>query len=616
MPTPESSYYPFALRDKLYLQKVDRAEARNLPSAIKESLAWKEGLQLGEKGYNLEDPGTLTYLFNKFTTAESAMDRPTTTNLDAAIGNRLDTLYLGIIEQAGAREPLPTGGLSFTPEEKESMAAVTRLISWVEARHLLDMTFLERMMMCSSEDNAAELAMGVGKGGRQPTTPDKGHWQALFGAGRTDSHDKITPEAAFGDQVDLVLRGIVACGVKEVDLPPKTKTKLGEELPSKYKIPENIYATGFKADKTLGLESGTDSFKNWMRYLLTLSKGDMGVVWTAWRLALTWELTSEYGHTVETSEKGSRTMQEHKIGTSPIVGTLFMWVRWFNEKRALEYGYRADNRTRDVHYNKNISHSGHPLSIGEIPEPLCQDFLHETKYEAPKFKKNGDPDLDKVTGKQKIGKRTLWEEWWGKEFTDEKGSRNGKELGGISLADANFPWLFTEKGAVGAEPGAEETSAGGYVSWLFKRRRAFKVQESFREAPYTPLSKIADPEFFAKKVRDWSLLCGPKENTLPSQNVMALYVRDLLASHHWELYINEAPALKNPDKDFRATVSGRERLSNEEAGKAEKGISYWDILRSAYSCGFLRKQDIEWLVGELKIAKGLSMQRHMSLPAF
>lgn len=587
-PSAETPYYPWALRDKRFLHKVDIAEGRNLPPAIKEALAWKEGLQLGEKGYDLDDPGTITYLLNKFTTAESAMDRPTTTNLDAAIGNKLDTLYLDIVDRAQT----PDGKFAFSSEQLENMATVTSLISWVEARHLLDMTFIERMMMCSSEDNAAELAMGVGKGGRQPTTPDKGHWKALFGSRKIEGSIETSPEALFGDKVDLVLRGIMACGVKDVDIPVKTKEKLGSSLPDKTKIPVDIYAVGFK----------TETFKNWMQYLLTLSKGDMGAVWTAWRLALTWELTSECAYTTETSKpQGRGEIKEHKIGTSPIVNTLFVWVRWFNEKRAIEYGYQSDNKTRDVHYNKNIEHCGNPLSIGELPKDgLCRDFLHETKFELA--------TIDEKTGKNKT--KTLWDKWW----------QDGVSLAGdiVKLANGTFvedkfPWVLTEKGAVGADPGAEETGSGAYVSWLFKRRRAFKVHKCFRDAGDISLADIAKPDFFAEKVRDWSMLCKVYENTPPNQNVLALYVRDLLVAHHWEPILSRVPAIKaKPEANYRPTVAFRERFEQQEgAGQDSKSIGVYDILRNARECGFLRDTDINWIIDQLGLPKGFGQERQL-----
>lgn len=548
-------YYPMEGED--LIEQISEAEIGELPTALQEALAFREGLIFGPDFYNLNDPEQRIFLMNLFTTAESATDRPSEFYLEAAMNEKC-AKEVRIVKRTARREKRPQN-----EEEERIVSLLTGYINWSKARKLVDGAFLQRMGTCHKDEAAAGL-LERDANYRPPTSPDKGHWQAFFGITSEVEPGIQTPQREFGERVDQVLRAIVAAGNTDEELTRinfsitltdgrivyLADKKIVARSPDgrvttvldRGKIPHTIYATGF---------TSSENFRDWLSYLLEVADGRMDVVWAAWRLSLIFELPSQFGHRIDKKDK-------HEIGLPPIVNDLFSWTAHLEEKREAEWG--LDAKGTRVRTTKYITHTGYPVSLGKFGN-VCQSYLHETKVRVP-----GSED-----------ETTLWRVWW-----EDK----------TSLANSKFPWVLTEVSP--AEAGREEAPPGSYQGWLLRRIRAFSVVGDIRSRP--TLQELANPEFFGDRVRTWDKIFGEVKDTPPGENPRAWWVLAMLYPHREggkkKDQGNGAYNYWYPTPSQWVT---RERVQTRKP----EGLSIDVVLEEAMLSEFLRQNDVGWIKSNL-----------------
>jgi len=527
----------YPIEGKDLVEEIQRVEFGKLPEIMEEALAFREGLPFGLRDYDLNNPETLLDLQTRFISVEGATERPPPWYLDAAFRERVGKEVRDIKKKAQVENR------ALTKEEKGKVALLMRMENHWEGRKTIDLAFVQRMLACEEAETVAAL-LSRAPDYRPSVKPDKGHWQgALWGE--------------FGEKVELVLREIVRMGMSKEELREVEKEPVKD-------IPDTIYATGFTDTKT---------FRLWLSHLLETAEGRMDVVWFAWKLALIWEIPAQLGCKVVWNEKEKRS--EIKLADPPIGNDLHTWTTHLEEKRALEWGLDrvGGKRVRDSKY---LTHTGYPLSLGKIG-PLCQSYLHEAKIEFP-------PGSGK--------KVSLWELWWVK----------GMKIGGDFERDENIlPWALTELQPRGLD--TEELPPGSFGLWLLKRFRAFEVLRDIRSRP--SLSDLANPDFFASRLRNWEKVLGvPGEDLPPEKNPRAWWVLSLLTAHHPKK--PEAIPAVEGEKEERGygTYFPGEHWSTVAKGYEQKeraNISIFSILNHSLQCGFLRKNDIEWVCRKLGI---------------
>ena len=392
-------------------------------------------------------------------------------------------------------------------------------------------------MLTCESDEAAAGLLLRSPDNKPPVKPDKGHWQGAL-------------QGDFGEKVDLVLREIVRMGMSREEL-----RKVG--LNPVEDVPHTIYATGF---------TSTEMFRRWLSHLVETAGGRMDVVWFAWRLALLWEIPAQLG--AKEDEEG-----RIKLADPPIGNDLHTWTTHLEEKRASEWGWNAEGRR--VRPSKYPTHTGYPGSLGKIGS-LCGSFLHEATVEFP-------PGSGKEV--------SLWELWW----------ERGMKLGGDFEKDGNIlPWALTELQPRGLD--TEELPPGSFGGWLLKRYRAFKVCEDIRSRP--SLKELSDPDFFAR-LRNWEKVFGiPEANLPPEKNPRAWWVLSLLTAHHPKKP-EAIPAVEGKEEElgYGTYLPGEHWSTVAKGHEQEKGanVSVFTILHHAFQCGFLRKNDVEWVCRMLGI---------------
>lgn len=528
-------YYP--IPGEYLLREIRETKWEELPQLIDNFLARKEGLFLGPDNWNLGDPHQLLFLYNLFTTVEGAMDRPSLNYPEQEIELRLESRAFEL--QRKAR----TGKGELTREEKDreekDIGLVMRMENIMKARAEFDMAFIQRMDTCEVAEIASEL-LGKDSHYRKSVKPDRGVWESLF-------------SGEFGESVDRVLRRIVVAGAPTGEL-AKLRANRREVFTGEFQP-----VGGLEPDVYVGEIGKTEVFKKWLTDLLQTANGRMDVVWTAWRLALVWEIPAELGSTVR---KG-----EYKIADPPIGNDFFTWAMHINEKRALEYGWKKDfQRTRSSKY---LTHSGYPLSIGRIPK-ILGSYLHESEID----------EID-AQGKKTGKKISLWELWWEK----------GKKL-------SQIPWFETD---IDPSAGMDEFPPASYGGWLLQRTRAWPVIKDLRSRP--SIKEIGDPDFFGQRVRNWDKIFRPSGNNVkPEDNPRTWWVGGILLAHH-RVGSKDIPLVKEMGED----VVIRTYLPDEVWGTSRKGEgerrppSISEILDHAEQSGFLRRGDIDWLKNKLKI---------------
>ncbi|PIU03471.1 hypothetical protein COT44_03435 [Candidatus Shapirobacteria bacterium CG08_land_8_20_14_0_20_39_18] len=553
-----SYYYP--IQDKDLAVEIVKANNETLPEVISNAISYSEGLILGRE-VDLTDDNEVLFYMGLFLTGEGALKVPLFSYANQALEIRTSGRVREIRSEARTtRRPL-------TEEEKKEKTLLIGMENWNNARQTAHQAFLERVITCASEEAAADLALNT-PAQKAPTTPDKTVWQNLFG--QPTKEGEATPQSEFGNYVDLTMRGLVAIGIPPRGTPefdrlhPDFKNfNFREVLPPADRniLPCTIYTTGFDSE----------SFKALLNYALHISDGRMDVVWEAWKLFETWEMTTNFGYMKDFGQKKDTPKYihgDHKLGGAPIMSALYAWIDHLPEKRAFEYGYWADGTLNPESPHK-LSHSGHPLSISKIPS-LCGDFLKETKVDAP----GG-------------GKKSLREIW----------------AGGMSFADREFPWTHLEQ-ATQDMSRLEEQDFGSYSSWLFRRRRAFNMVKDIRELPFKGLNDYGKADFFSSRIRNWrNTLYLPKaDQYTPDQNPMVWLMADIIFNHHPETNNHIPWAQKNPDLALRTSLDPKERFSFNPINDPDaKKLSAWEFLRAGYDSTWITKKDAEWIRDYLKI---------------
>lgn len=573
----EARLYP--MEEELFIDLLNVAEIgkggdiSEIVEVVQEALAFREGLTYGVADYDLgwwrDDEGNINdvilKLQNDFTTVEEATSRPPAPYLGPAMRKAIrsriqevkfekrsgglwnkmirakyppvredkydhlpvaDEQRQGLLDRDRAeRERKISNAREALERNAEAEEPLMNLENHLDARRVLDFAFIQRMGTCETPVLAAELSNRDARY-QPPTTPDKGHWQALF-------------QGEFGEGVNKVLREIV-----KVAYTPDGYVREGKEnVPG---IPQTVYVDGFEK---------TEDFQKWIKHLYDTAAGRMDVVWTAWRLALTWELVNEFGK--EVTKKG-----RYKLASPPLGNALFTWTTHLEEKRAMEFGLKADG-TR-MQQEKYISHTGLPMSLGKF-EPLCRSFLHNSRVGEGKETKN------------------LFDIWWEDE---------------VKLAD--LPWYQTEHLSPGVAPG--ELTPGSFGGWLLKRIRAFNVVSDIRSQP--PLGGrdgVSAPDFFAARIRNWGKVIGKIGRGLPpEENPRAWWVAGIIWYHTGGTSTKSPITKSEPFRDYR-TVARSEGVVRRGEAAEDRGVMIGDIFRHATNCGFLRKEDVDWIKKKLGI---------------
>lgn len=556
----------------------EKGDVRELEVAIKETLAYKEGLKFGlareiyfrkgneernEKGN--EEESSVIYLQNLFTSVEGAISRPRSPYIEPALEEAIGRK----IRESGRYESNQGGwrlrqkgkykkinrerylrGIELIPDEKidanidysetqlkncsEALPVLRRLENHIESRKIVDAAFIQRMVTCEDPQGATEIAKRYGTA----ISPDKGHWKAFF-------QEEATKESGWGKKVNKVFWRIVAFGlpddvVKEIgmdEIPQDIRTN--EEKPGE-NVGRNIYAGGFERTK---------QFKNWILCLLDDAEGDMDAVWAAWRVALLWEVPNELGLNIEIDEK-TKEIKNWNIPFPPIGSSLSSFSAHLGAKREYEFGMKPDGSIDEGRADRFVSHSGLPMSLSVFPS-LCKSFLHESvckfssneimrrKEQMEKLSKNlpieksdsyfsnmHEADKKHITLKYKKMKEDI--DWILDKAKTEDG-RNEMEkskktveislweiglFAQVGFESEDFPWMYIEESLEGEEAG--EIAPGGFGSWLLRKTRSWAVIKDIRSRP--SYSEIASPDYFndESRLRNWSKVLGTLK-TDPSQ---------------------------------------------------------------------------------------------------
>ncbi len=340
-------------------------------------------------------------------------------------------------------------------------------------------------------------------------------------------------EPGWGNLVDGVMR-------KMVDVVDKSKpTVVGLDGQP---LPKDLFAEGFK---------NTPEFKRWFDVMLKEAGGRVDVVWNAWKVMLLWEVPSMYGMEVDGDK--------YKFGTPPLISAMMSDVIHNEEHRAHEYGWKAGtekgNNPQRRQMARYVGKSGYPMSIGRVPQ-LCGSFLHETTV--------------KINGKDK----SLFDLWYkdGKKFSDIGNNR-----------DKGFPWIEADD-----PTGDDDEPAGAMSSWFLKRGRAHRVFDDLAGRP--EMRDLSNMTKWEDRVRDWDKLkIGPKsedDRIEPERNPRVLWIQGILIAHSINKNSDERRIYSSPlDED---TIANGD--INTKTFMVKK-----DIINVAYTVGFIRKSDFDYL---------------------
>jgi len=518
-------------------REIKEVEIKDLPSLATEVFAFTEGLIFGPDGYDLRDSQQKILLMNLFSTAEGMVSRPNAPNVNAALKERARKVIRKTKKQA-RKEIRPLAA-----EEENTISTMMAISNQQVAHAITDYAFRQRMMTCNNAGKAGDLVEKDPHWG-DAVQPDKNHWKTIF-------------SGEDGELMDKVMREIVKTGTLQEwsDNPANKAYNETVRAIKEAGIKVNLYAEGFKSTKI---------FTTWLEHLLKTAENRMDIVWHAWRIALCWELPAQFGIGVD-PEKNKY------IFADPPIGSDFMvWGAHLGAKRETEWGLGADG-TR-VRGTKYPTHTGYPASLGKTPSgkpkipPLCKNYLAASE----------------VTMPGTDNKVSLWEIWWKKNR---------------SLADPKFPWAETEYQPIGLD--TDELPPASFGGWRLGISRAIGDRGVLTDIRSRPgLNDLANPEFFGDRARTWDKVLGTVDDkTLPEENPRAWWVLAMLYPHRWG-------GQKDDDGSGIYDYHYPERSQwlakfKPNALKAE-GFSSPIILANAQLSGFLRKQDAEWILNQLK----------------
>lgn len=557
--------------------------------AFREAMAFREGLVFGSEEYDLDNNNTVIYLNNLFTTVETSTTRPRSDYIDAAIREsvgrkirevriydknprlwerrtrqkierelELEALRIARYGPLVAGEEGEQGTEGVEPKAKPASTKESRINEELdkEKRRIENIRLAKDELLKLAEHADARRLVDEAFVQRMGTCENDEAAANLLSRDRSYK-PPVTPdkghwEAFFrGDQewgnaVNEVFWEIVKFGRPDEEarkvgrdpIPPEVRKEVGPA----------IYAKGFKDVR---------QFRTWLKHLYVKSGNRMDVVWNAWKLALTWEVVNEFGVYTVLDEKGEK---KYELADPPLGNALFTWTAHLEVKRRYEFGIGPDGRRTQV--AKYISHTGLPMSLGKFPA-LCRDYLHEAKL---------DFEGEKKTNLFKVA--------WNK---------------GISFADTRFPWAQTE--ATAGAPG--ELGSGSFGLWLLNRFRAFNVVADIRMVPDNPNS-IANPDFFAKRIRNWEKVLGKlDDSTPPENNPRTWWVAGLIYYFLGGTAKRTELTDQDRERDYRTIAKGLLLYERRESLEARPSVG--DILRHARICNFLRQEDVDWILKKLRL---------------
>jgi len=595
--------YPLSGED--LLKEIRQAKTpKELQGVAQEVFAVKEGLVFGDKLWDLEDPNQLVFLMNLFGTIESGTKRESLYYPEAELLNRVQGGVRMIKKRAWEEGRRSVDGL--TEKEKGEISRLIEIENQRQAREIFDLAYQQRMSACEQAELTANL-LSKDPNYRPARKPDKGHFEMFF-------------SGVFGERVNNALEQIVAfvrpekerkeameARVRQKKASLQRRIKEGEitqdearsflsEYEEKLKkrfleIPEFTEAIkeaedleGSKVQNIYvrGLTKSTKDFKIWLEKVLEAADYDMGAAWAAWRVALTFEIISQFGiiKQLVKKDKARRPIYKFIVGDPPIVGDLWSWTVDIMAKRLNEWGLDSEGRVR-LEGVRHLTHTGYPVSIKYIRE-IYPSYLHAS-----------------IVPTKKGGKERLWDIWWKK---------------GVGLHEEEFPWALTEVQPLGLD--TTELPPGSFGFWRLNGLRAWAVVGDIRSRP--SLRDLSDSDFFAKRARNWDKVFGEmpgykpekdddkdpcKNPTHPYNNPRFWWVAGILIHSH-PGNVEKSNLLRGDPESFYRTYYGGEIWSDEKRGMGKgRPISVWEILDHALQSGFLRKKDVSQLEIDLDIPR-------------
>jgi len=631
------------LEDLMGVEIGEGGDIKELVNVLERVRAFQEGLLDTNLPFeldpnNLRSPETrymLSYFRNLFVTVEGATKRP-------------NTPYLGIQEKLVVEEPLresrkwrgEPGKEEYRKKRREQFEKINKIriqkgrkvitdindridkelnllekehlarkkllgvLNYLEARQSVDSAFIQRMYTCENPEQASKLGQEI-----RAVSPDGSTWESFF---HTEGFSD------FGQKVDDIFEEIVKFGMTEEDVEKFGMTETPDKK-VREKVCKNegdiakigVYADGFK---------NTKAFASWLKHLIEKADGRVDIVWSAWKLALIWEVPEKLGIYI----KKDKEPLKYALATPPVGNSLIGWTSHLKEKRKGEFG--LDINGKRYQPEKFMTHSGLPLSIDAIPN-LCEDFLHEKKIEFNKAELDNSDWGKKLSEvlkniKDRLPKNRnsfLYTEDYEKLKKDlddffSKGDKKSVKvslwdlriIGGWKFSDPLFPWLTSDRPPIG-ESDVGELPRGAFGAWLLKRARAFKVLTDIRSRP--ALNELGDPDFFASRIRNWTKVLGSikdvpeghKDYVSPEDNPRAAWLLSIFR-YYTSGPVAQKPRLSNWNDEYDYRVPERNLdLSWLLPGRAKSSVSMGDVLFSATQCGFLRKRDADWILHSLRV---------------
>jgi hypothetical protein len=511
-------------------------------------------------------------------------------------------LYEWMLAKAKTREAIKEAKIQ---DENRATKWIVRTKEQLEAIIILDAAYIQRMLACEYPDGAAQLLFRDQRGAPS-VSPEVTHLKALF-------------YGDFGQKVDRALRAIVRVAVppegqeRRIDRDTNTHQVNPEVDQAGFDIPTTIYATNFDSSSTL--------FAKWREYIRSEADGDELAAFTAWKLALTWELPGQFGWAYE--KKGGR---ENVVFADPSVGNAINpFLMTLDKKQEVELG--LDPQGNRFHTDTYVSYAGPPLlTIGpkiyaENTEgvdsikfrPPCESYLHNSKITIPKDKLRTEMmetlrnlNLNLPEGKLRteagniqgdIGETdkleiSLFDLWYSGRFS--MGGRLDEE----GKLVESFPWIETERTE---QPG--EVPKATYAGWRLRVFRAWDViKNGIQLRP--SLAELSNPDFFGARCRNWGKVFGPlrtraqllpgEDYVEPWESIRTWWVAGLIHLHHGG-EVKDLIKSKSDELQYRIGQKS-EMLLDQGEGKEGRAPAVKDILRNAQNCGFLRPEDADWII--------------------